>query len=215
MLFVLGIVFIIIAIILIIYYKPHDKNAIEAILDSTDYFDYGLEDSKITKTKKIKKIKLIKKEPEIIIGDDCEFSIECPKDTGNIGHKNEQRCRKILEDIFQKPFPSVRPKWLKNPSTKRNLELDMYCHDLVVNGKKVRIAAEFDGKQHTQMTGFHKNKKELMYQILKDQYKDKRCKELGITLLRIPYWATDDLKGYITRKLDDIGLLPKPIINDS
>jgi len=59
------------------------------------------------------------------------------------------------------------------------------------------------------MTGFHKNKTELLYQIRKDQYKDKRCKELGITLIRVPYWAHEDLKGYITRKLVDIGLLKK------
>ena len=174
-------------------------------------YDASTIDFSPSKPKKRKK-KPINIEPDIIIGDNCDGSLECPKDSGNIGHKNEQRCRKILEDIFKKPFPSVRPKWLKNPATKRNLELDMYCHDLgILNkwGKKVRLAAEFDGAQHSKMTGFHKNKTELLYQIRKDQYKDKRCKELGITLIRVPYWAHEDLKGYITRKLVDIGLLKK------
>jgi hypothetical protein len=214
MLFVLGILFIIVAIGITIYNKPNDQSAIEAILESSDYLDYdvGTIDFSPSKPNKRKKKKPNPKEPDVIIGDNCEGSLECPKDSGNIGHKNEQRCRKILEDIFKKPFPSVRPKWLKNPATKRNLELDMYCHDLgILNkwGKKVRLGVEFDGAQHSKMTGFHKNKTELLYQIRKDQYKDKRCKELGITLIRVPYWAHEDLKGYITRKLVDIGLLKK------
>ena len=35
--------------------------------------------------------------------------------------KSEERCREIFEGIFKKPFPSVRPDWLKNPQTKQNL----------------------------------------------------------------------------------------------
>jgi len=222
MLFILGVIFIIITLGIVVYNKPKNQPVLEAILDSTDnlYVDRAhlLEDKKKDKKDKKKKDKKKKKnkkeEPNVVIGDDCSGSLECPSSLGNGGMKNEQRCRKILERIFGKPFPSVRPNWLKNPATKRNLELDMYCHKLEFTNskgqlKQVRLAAEYDGKQHTAMTGFHANKKQLLYQMKRDQYKEKRCKELGVTLIRIPYWAKQDLEGYITRKLKDADLIPQ------
>lgn len=216
MLFVLGVFFIIVTLGIVVYNRPKGTSAIEAILDSTDnlYVDRAgrgpYKPSKSSGPIKSKK----KVEPSVIIGDDCSESLECPASLGNGGMKNEQRCRKILERIFGKPFPTVRPNWLKNPGTKRNLELDMYCHKLeFVNKrgvtKRVRVAAEYDGKQHTAMTNFHGSKKELLYQMKKDAYKTKRCKELGITLIRIPYWAKQDLEGYIFRKLEEADLVPK------
>lgn len=207
MLFVLGLIFIIITLGIVVYNRPKGQPVIEAILDSTDnlYVDRAhLYEEKKKVEKKVKKKnrkKDKKEEPAVIAGDDCSGSLECPTSLGNGGHKNEQRCRAILERIFGKPFPTVRPKWLKNPATKRNLELDMYCHEL-------RLAAEYDGKQHYKMTQFHGSKKELLYQMKRDQYKAKKCKELGVTLIRIPYWAKQDLEGYITRKLKEIGKMP-------
>ena len=205
MLFVLGFIFIIVTLGIVVYNRPKGQPVIEAILDSTDnlYVDRAhlLEYNDKKKKKKNKAKKNVKKEPKVIIGDDCSTSLECPASLGNGGMKNEQRCRKILERIFGKPFPTVRPNWLKNPATKRNLELDMYCHDL-------RLAIEYDGQQHYKMTQFHGSKKALLYQMKRDQYKEKRCKELGVTLIRVPYWAKQDLEGYITRKLKEINLLP-------
>lgn len=205
MLFVLGIIFIIISICITVYNKPKNQSIADAILDSGNTMHIE-KASKATKTQKPnkkprKKIK-IAPEHDIVIGDDCSQSFECPKPYPDNGNKNENRCRKILEKIFGQPFPSVRPSWLKNPATKRNLELDMYCHNL-------KLAAEYDGAQHSKMTKFHGSKKELLYQMQRDQYKNKRCKELGITLLRIPYWAKSDLEGYITRTLKENNLLPE------
>lgn len=221
MLFILGVIFIIITLGIVVYNRPKGQPVIEAILDSTDnlYVDRArlLEDKKKDKKDKKKKDKKKnkKEEPNIVIGDDCSGSLECPASLGNGGMKNEQRCRKILERIFGKPFPSVRPNWLKNPATKRNLELDMYCHKLeFVNSKgqlkQVRLAAEYDGKaSHYEVGSFHKTKKELLYQMKKDMFKTKLCKKLGVTLLRIPYWAKQDLEGYIVRKLQEIDLIPQ------
>ena len=206
MLFAMGIIFIIVSIGLIIYNRPKGVSPIDAVLDTTNdmYVDKAMIDlvkNEPVQISKKKKKKVVMEEPAVIIGDDNSESLECPESLGNGGQKNEKRCRAILEKLFGKPFPSVRPKWLKNPGTKRNLEIDMYCHEL-------RLGVEYDGKQHTQMTSFHRDKRELLYQMKKDQYKDKKCKELGVTLLRVPYWAKSDLEGYITRKLREIGKIP-------
>jgi hypothetical protein len=220
MLFVLGIIFIIISISIAVYNRPKNKSVAEAILDSGDnlYIEKAkkgnLKKNNIKPKKKRKKKKVEPAEPGVVIGDDCSDSLECPKPYPDNGNKNEHRCRLILQEIYGKPFPSVRPKWLKNPATKRNLELDMYCHRLeFINNKGVkkvvRLACEYDGKQHTAMTQFHGSKRELLYQMQRDKWKNLKCKKLGVTLLRVPYWAKEDLKGYITRSLDSIGLLPK------
>jgi len=206
MLFVLGVVFIIITLGIVVYNRPKGVTPIEAILESTDdlYVDRAHKEyigPKRVKKDKKKDKKRKKEEPQVIVGDDCSGSLECPVSLGNGGHKNEQRCRMILERIFGKSFPSVRPNWLKNPATKRNLELDMYCHQL-------RLACEYQGIQHYKMTQFHGNKRELLYQMKRDAYKAKKCKELGVTLIQVPYWANSDLEGYITRKLEEIHKLP-------
>ena len=54
----------------------------------------------------------------------------------------EEATRKLFELYCGKPFVSVRPDWLKNPQTGRNLELDGYNEELA-------LAFEFDGEHHT------------------------------------------------------------------
>lgn len=110
--------------------------------------------------------------------------------------KFEPRCREIFERIFKRKFPSIRPDWLKNPITKYNLELDGYCPSL-------KLAFEYDGEQHSKYNKrFHKNIKEFEYQVKKDSFKTLKCKQLGIRLIRIPYFIEfDDLERYIKLKL--------------
>ena len=63
-------------------------------------------------------------------------------------NKHEERCREIFQDIYAEHFKSVRPNWLKNPVTKKNLELDGYCSRIrtpLGHG----LAFEYDGAQHS------------------------------------------------------------------
>ncbi len=204
MLFEIGMIFLIFALVFIIWNKPPHKNIFETILETGDkYVDNVVVGER--SAPKTKRGKIVKKNIDIpvVIGDDYKGELACPVSLGKGGMKNEKRCRAILEKIYKKDFPTVRPNWLKNPATKRNLEIDCYNHDL-------KIGLEYSpDSSHTTVGSFHKTKESLLYQMRKDEYKAKKCRQLGITLIIVPSWATSDLKGYIVRKLQDAGKLSK------
>ena len=117
--------------------------------------------------------------------------------------KNEERCRQIFEKLFGVKFESVRPDFLKNPVTNRNLELDGFNPTIKTKIGK-GLAFERDGEQHIMfIPSLHKNNpKEFEYQLLKDKWKSEICKQRGITLIRIGHEiAYDDLEKYIIMKL--------------
>lgn len=123
--------------------------------------------------------------------------------------KNEERCRQIFEKIFGVKFESVRPDFLKNPVTNRNLELDGY--NPTIKTKMGRgLAFERDGEQHAMyIPSMHKNNpQEFIYQDLKDKWKSEICKKEGIMLIRIGHEvAYDDLERYIIAKLRMNGVI--------
>uniref|UniRef100_A0A6C0LZN9 Uncharacterized protein n=1 Tax=viral metagenome TaxID=1070528 RepID=A0A6C0LZN9_9ZZZZ len=117
--------------------------------------------------------------------------------------KLEEKCRTILETIYGRPFASIRPDFLKNPATGRNLEIDCYNDEL-------KLGLEYDGIQHSAYTPvFHRNgQNDFIYGTLKDEFKSKRCRELGITLIRIPHYILEeDLETYIVKRLRATGRL--------
>ncbi len=123
-------------------------------------------------------------------------------------NKHEEECRRIFQNLFGVKFKSVRPKWLKNPSTKKNLELDGFNAAIKTN-KGYGLAFEYDGQQHSKYTPhFHKKgPQEFEYQVAKDDWKNQKCKENGVVLVRIPHFvAYHDLERYITTSLRHIGI---------
>lgn len=125
------------------------------------------------------------------------------KKRGKKFYKSEERCREIFQEMFGVKFKSVRPKWLKNPVTGKNLELDGY-NKTVVTPLGRGLAFEYDGEQHAKYNKhYHRSgEAEFHYQVKKDEYKDVRCKEEGVLLLRIPHYiAYGDLARFIHTKL--------------
>ena len=118
-----------------------------------------------------------------------------------IPKKHETRCRIIMENLFKAPFVSVRPDFLKYDKTGKNLELDMFNSDLM-------IALEYDGVHHRKFTEFfHKSEQDFIDQKDRDEYKENKCKELGITLIRVPDTVKyEDLEEYIRGELDKRGI---------
>ena len=116
----------------------------------------------------------------------------------------EYRIRRILENYFGVPFPKVRPSFLKNPKTNRNLELDMYNKDL-------SICCEVNGQQHCEyLPHFHKSFDDFKAQQYRDHLKYVKCKEHNVKLIVIYYYEisesmldTEVLQMILT-KLNDI-----------
>ena len=99
--------------------------------------------------------------------------------------KGERHTSQILQLIPHYKFRKIRPNWLKNPKTGQNLELDFYCEEL-------QLAVEYNGRQHRTMTEyFHNNFQDFMYQVWKDQFKQKCCQERNIQLIII----SDEIKN--------------------
>jgi len=95
--------------------------------------------------------------------------------------KGEQITRRVFEHLFAKPFVRVRPDFLKNPETGRNLELDGYNEEL-------KIAFEYNGIQHYHYPSHYaKNEEEFKKQLRRDQFKLDTCNRLGIYLVIVPY----------------------------
>ena len=142
-----------------------------------------------------------RKEYPLLNGFIKQFTTGKPKRAKRI-NKTEEMCRSIIQKIYGKKFPTVRPNFLRSPVTRKNLELDCYNEEL-------RIALEYNGQQHyTYTPHFHRNKKNFYSQVHRDDWKRKRCRELGIRLIEVPYWVTPmDLEDYITRELSKKGCL--------
>jgi hypothetical protein len=112
--------------------------------------------------------------------------------------KLEAECRHILSEIYGKKFISARPNWLKNPETGSLLELDCYNEEL-------KIAAEYNGIQHyVYPNNHHKTYDEFVSQLRRDQFKLKRCDQMGVYLITIPYTVPkDQIKNYIIHYLPE------------
>lgn len=129
--------------------------------------------------------------------DTCETVKDvCPVECVKKVSKGESLCCEIMGKIYGSKFISMRPDWLKNPETGRNLELDCYNEDL-------KIAVEYNGIQHYAFPNyFHKSEKEFEDQKKRDKIKCDTCKKKGVFLITVPYTVTHDkIHDYITSHL--------------
>lgn len=101
--------------------------------------------------------------------------------------RGERICREVLESYYKKKFPRVRPYFLQNPETGRNLELDCYNAEL-------KIGLEYNGIQHYIWPNFTNcTKEEFMEQLRRDQFKYQICEQNDIYLITVPYTVPYEL----------------------
>lgn len=110
--------------------------------------------------------------------------------------KGERECQEVMKAIYPNyTFKKVRPAFLKNPKTKRNLELDLYNENL-------KLAIEFNGQQHYEfIPRFHGNQKRYHEQIYRDELKKKLCEKEGVFLIIVRY-DEKDIATYIRGELE-------------
>ena len=115
--------------------------------------------------------------------------------------RSERIVRTYFEQIFGKPFPKAKPRWLRN-TTGRLLELDGYCEEL-------RIAFEHQGAQHYRAVGKFRGVNVAGIQR-RDRVKRERCKSAGVVLIQIPelarFTAIDQLRAVIIRACRKAGV---------
>ena len=98
---------------------------------------------------------------------------------------SEEICRTVFEQIFNAKFPNLRPKWLEN-SIGNRLELDGYCAEL-------KIAFEYQGRQHFEIGFFGSTQLELDAQKSRDAEKKEICEANGVQLFIIHF--SEDLRN--------------------
>ena len=118
--------------------------------------------------------------------------------------KGEAECRRVLQSLFKKPFPSQRPDFLRNPVTGGNFNLELDCYN-----PTLRLAVEYNGIQHYKYTPyFHRSKDYFMNQKYRDDMKRRMCKENGILLIEVPYTIKlGMIKEFLVRELRKNGYL--------
>lgn len=123
-----------------------------------------------------------------------------PYITGKRSSYGEEECRRVLEKVFDCKFPSVRPRWLRNPESNMPLELDCYNSDY-------GIAVEYQGEQHYRFVPkFHASQDEFARQKRRDAYKRLLCQKNNIHLIEVPYWVSRSaIEEYLIQELRKIG----------
>jgi len=114
----------------------------------------------------------------------------------------EKECKRVAEKLFNVPFSKIRPDFLNNEITGNNLELDLYNENL-------KIAIEYNGKQHYVYTPyFHKSYDSFLNQKYRDKMKSDKCRDLGISLIIVPYTVKlKDIEQYILTEAKRMNLL--------
>lgn len=119
------------------------------------------------------------------------FSTEIKPKKKRNSKKTEDKCREIVEDIFGRPFPSMRPDFLRNHETGRNMECDLMNQDM-------KLCIERNGEQHYKHVNHFHTEEEFNKQLKRDKLKASLLQKNGYTLITIPYTVHYDvLEQYI------------------
>jgi hypothetical protein len=112
----------------------------------------------------------------------------------------ENTMREILERLLAKPFIKIRPAFLRNPTSKRCLELDAYNEEL-------QLGVEFNGIQHHAFPNpFHSTRAQFEAQRQRDHLKVELCKKHNVTLIAVPHYVVrDELEEYLRSQLHSQG----------
>tara|TARA_A100001011_G_C14318207_1_gene848983 strand:- start:5849 stop:6412 length:564 start_codon:yes stop_codon:yes gene_type:complete len=116
--------------------------------------------------------------------------------------KGEIECRKVLQNLFNKPFAKERPDFLRNPVTGGNFNLELDCYN-----KELSLAVEYNGAQHYKFIPyFHRNNDHFMAQKYRDDMKRRLCKENFVNLIEVPYTIKiNDIKKFLKEECIKLG----------
>jgi hypothetical protein len=121
-----------------------------------------------------------------------QFVHSVPPRLSTLAHETEVRT--AFEKATGKTFKKVRPRFLRNPDSGRNLELDGFCEEL-------QLAFEYDGQAHSCFpNAFHRTKEQFEAQQKRDVLKDQLCKRAGVHLIRISHTIPfDEIETHVLK----------------
>lgn len=124
------------------------------------------------------------------------FNFNCNPLKGGKLSRGEEACLETLQNYYKKPFYRVRPNFLRNPETGKNLEIDCFNAEL-------GIGCEYNGKQHYHYPSFPGDtEKAFVKRVKRDLYKIETCKLMGIYLLVVPYTVKEEeIDSFILSRL--------------
>lgn len=110
---------------------------------------------------------------------------------------HERETRRVFEQLTGKTFCKVRPRFLRNPQSGRNLELDGFSEEL-------KLAFEYDGELHCHYpNAFHRSKEAFDQQKKRDALKDALCEQAGICLIRVPHTIKlEEIQSFVQERLN-------------
>lgn len=131
-----------------------------------------------------------------MIADLLSKNVGKPKKKISFESKGEIECRRAVEKLTGKTFPKVRPSFMLNEVSGHPLELDCYNDEL-------KIAVEYNGKQHYEFIPyFHSNKEAFQNMKYRDYMKQKLCSENGVKLIIVPYSVKhQEIHDYIEKRI--------------
>jgi hypothetical protein len=179
------------------YYEEEQivcKNNISNVTTYNNIDPTNIDDVPITYNKDVT-VDLTPKLPDAFIEKVC---LNVPKNNKFVS-KGEKICKDTLERIYGVPFENTRPNWLKNPETKRNLELDCYNENL-------RIGVEYSGEAHFKWSAYAKQTySDFREQVRRDRLKKELCAKNNVHLIVVPYNVPHNLiPTYIVYHLPEI-----------
>jgi len=114
----------------------------------------------------------------------ADVNLKPQTQTNKLLNKGEDIVYEVLQEILESEIErNIRPDFLRNPETGKNLELDCYCEEYA-------LAVEYNGVQHYKFPSvYHKTEEEFYNQVYRDRLKKKLCDEAGVYLISVPYWV--------------------------
>jgi uncharacterized membrane protein len=127
-----------------------------------------------------------------------------------INHSRLSKAEAAIAIALRRIFPDarfekVRPKWLMNQSTKRCLEIDLFCEAL-------SLGIERQGLQHfVYPNGIHTSRAAFEALQQRDELKIELAKARNVTLIFVPFTVpAKDAETFVRDELRRLNFSPQP-----
>ena len=120
-----------------------------------------------------------------------------------MGARNEAKCRYFVEKLLAPhPIAKVRPAWLRNPTTGRAMEIDMFC----VDHPDGPVGVEYNGSHHYSLSELHRDERAFREQKRRDALKRRLCARHGVKLVVVPFTQRHRMEAFLREEFLKAGV---------